>query len=123
MKEGVFYILFLLFIMIFAVSEQGANKNTHNDISTCQSIDVSKDINCIIFQIKFSLKKTFPIVNNFRLEDKNLCRKDDNHKVILTLKCLRLQHLTTIDLKPIILRPYRLRLYHSPKNQDEHHLT
>jgi hypothetical protein len=108
--------------MIFAASEETANKSTHNDISTCQSIEMTEDISFIIPQTETTLKKIFPLETQFFGESKNQCHKDDNHKEILTLEFLKLHQLKWINLKPIKFSPFKLRLFHIPKNRDKHNL-
>lgn len=123
MKERILYFLLLFLIMIIAVSEQDANSNTVDDISTCQSIDVTKNIKCLTPQIKFSLKKNFPILNNSQFPSQNLLGKDCHRKVILTLNFLELNQIKMANLKPVKLISYLPKIYHSPKNQDKNHLS
>ncbi len=123
MKEGLFYFMFLLIIMTVAVTEQGSNERTYNNTSTCQSINVYKEIKCIIPQFNFSLKKIIPIVlnslieNQKSLEEKWFCRFES----ILFIS--KWNKLSMLDLKPLIAMPIKPILYNSSKSKDEHHLS
>lgn len=123
MKERIFYILFIFFIVIFAISEQDTNNNTRDDISTFKLIDAAKEIKCIVPQFKFTLKKNLPTTIGPQLQNQNILGENCYSKVISTLSSLKLNQLKMFELKPVKLIPYKPRLYHSSKNQDEHHLS
>lgn len=123
MKEGVLYLMFLLIIMTFAITEQGSNEKPYSDTSTRQSISVNNEIKCIIPQFYFSLKKITSIVlyslieNPKNLEEKWCCRFQS------TLFISKWNNLRTLDLKPLIAIPIKPKLYNSSKSKDEHHLS
>jgi hypothetical protein len=123
MKEGVLYFMFLIIIMTIAITEQGSNKKTYNDTSTCQSINVYKEVNCIIPQLKFSLKKTYPIVFYAQLLNQKNLVKNRSYRLKSTLFILKWNKLRMLDLKPVIIMPINQKYYNSSKNQDEHHLS
>jgi len=60
MKSGLFYVLLVIFALMLVSSAQSKEVKTYGDLSTCQSIYVSNNIDFIIPQIKFSLKKNYP---------------------------------------------------------------
>lgn len=123
MKAALFYTLFLLFSLMFVASLQNREKQVYNSLSSCQSFYVNKTINSIVPDINFRIKKNFPVINNFGILSQYLFLKEHNHKEMLALTFLKLYRTKRIDLKPAKSGPYRLRLYHSPEKQDEHHLS
>lgn len=123
MKERVFYILFLFLVVIFTISEQDTNSNTRNDISTFQSINAAKEIKCIVPQFKIALKKNLPTTINPQLLSQNILGEYYNSKVLSSLSSIKLNYLKMLESKPLKLTPYKPKLYHSSKNQDEHHLS
>ncbi len=104
-------------------SAKSNEKQTYGDLSTCQSENVSNNIDFIIPQIKFSLKKNFPELNQFRLINEKLFRNNYNRKTILSSTFQRLDQLRVFDLKPILQIPFRQILYFPTEKQDNYHLS
>ncbi len=123
MKSGLFYVLLVVFSLMLVYSAQSNEKQTYGDLSTCQSVNVSNNIDFIIPQIKFSLKKNLPELNQFRLINEKLFRNNYNRKKILSSTFQRLGQLRAVDLKPILQIPFRQLLYYSAEKQDNYHLS
>ena len=123
MKGRLFYILILFFVMIFAVSEKETESKNHNDISTCQSITLTQDINCVIPQFNFELKRNLPIFNNFQFFNPSTIKNGIDSKVESSIYLLKINKLK-IEISHLTrLKPYHLRIYHSPQSIDEHPLS
>ncbi len=123
MKGRLFYILILFFVMIFAVSEKETESKNHNDISTCQSITLTQDINCVIPQFNFELKRNLPIFNNFQFFNPSTIKNGIDSKVESSIYLLKINKLKIVISHLTRLKPYHLRIYHSPQSIDEHPLS
>lgn len=123
MRAGLLYVLFVIFTLLIVSSEQTGKKQTRGDISSCESIILNKNNDCIVPAISFSLKKPFPELSFFRLINEKLFGNAYNHRIKLSASYLRLYQSKTIDVKPIKQKSFRLKLYYTTEKEDNHNLS
>ena len=121
MREGLLYMLFVIFVLLFVSSEQSDSKQLQNDIFSSQIItEIQADI-YVIPEFKFSLKEVSSGVFRFMFQKINYStgpgEKDfeTGNVKVYQIKTIGIRHLK----KKLLLK----RMYNLPDSEDYHHLS
>jgi hypothetical protein len=121
MRERLFYILLVIFILIIAGSDRSEKKPASGDLSSCQSIILNSYFYNVP-KINLSQKKLFAGMNILRSVRDTIFGNFKRNANDLSATVLYSYQIKVIDLKPLTRKQFR-SLFRIPEKEDDHHLS
>ncbi len=123
MKDGLLYLIFMIFTLMFVASKQSDIQQSHQEKSSIEFSIAKHNIVGTVSESNFSFKK----VEVFSFLSFFIIRNIDTSKVIrnsqLLASCFKQNQAIIINIQNYHKKPFLIKLYSTNNSKDSYHLS